>query len=63
MNSEHFAIVSAGVQSLNDWRAIILNQHIQLDLTNCDLSNCDLTGAKLGNALLMDSNLKDSKLS
>ena len=62
MNSEHYEIVTQGVQSLNKWREIVLNQHVQLDLSDCDLAGFDLAGAKLGNALLTNSNLKDTKL-
>ena len=37
MNPEHVKIVMQGTESLNTWREVVLNQHIQLDLSDCDL--------------------------
>ena len=46
MNSEHYGIVIKGTKYLNKWRETVLNQHVQLDLSESDLSNLNLDNAK-----------------
>jgi len=64
-NPEHFKIVKAGKEAVNNWneRYRIYDNGEYLDLSNADLAGINLDGADVANANFVGTNLQGAKLS